>query len=101
MTLSYRIFITPTGQRSLKKLSKSLQKALLELALSLKEKPLSGEKLKGSLTFLRSLHTRIKNTDYRIAYEIIEAKSEIVIHYLASRENFYKQLEKLRLKPAR
>lgn len=84
MIVSYSVLITPTGQRSLKKLPKSLQKALLELALTLKQTPFSGEKLKGSLTFLRSLHTRIKNTDYRIAYEIIETKSEIVIHYLAS-----------------
>lgn len=101
MTSSYSLLITPTGQRSLKKLPKSLQKILLELSLSLKDNPLAGEKLKGSLTFLRSLHTRIKNTDYRIAYEIIETKSELVIHYLASRENFYKQLERLRLKPSR
>lgn len=101
MTASYSVLITPTGQRSLKKLPKSLQKSLLELVLSLKQTPFLGEKLKGSLAFLRSLHTRIKNTDYRVAYEIVETKSEIVIHYLASRENFYKQLERLKLKPLR
>lgn len=41
----------------------------------------------------------MKNSDYRIVYEVIPEKLDIVIHYLATRENFYKELTRLRLKP--
>ena len=99
MSRAYTLLISPTGRRSLKKLPKHIHQPLLEKTQSLQSDPLQGEKLKGELHFLRSLHTRMKNSDYRIVYEIIPEKLDIIIHYLATRENFYKELTRLRLKP--
>ncbi len=101
MTNEYTVLLMPSGKRSLKKLPKPIQKKLLNKALELKNNPLQGEKLQGVVHFVRSLHTRIQKSDYRIAYEVLEKKAEVLIHYVASRENFYKQLLRLNLKSLR
>jgi mRNA-degrading endonuclease RelE of RelBE toxin-antitoxin system len=101
MLASYAIYSTPSGRRSFEKLPQEVKDYLLKELQGLKVDPLRGEKLKGVFSYLRSLHTRFKATDYRIAYEVIENKFEIVVHYIAARENFYKQLARLNLKPTR
>jgi mRNA-degrading endonuclease RelE of RelBE toxin-antitoxin system len=98
----HTILSTPSARRSLKKLPKSVKKHLLKELQILKHNPTKGEKLNPPLGFLRSLHTRFKNSDYRVVYEVIQVidkKNEILVHFAASRENFYKQLLRLNLKP--
>jgi len=43
----YAVYITPAAHRILKKLPAPMQKALIEAAHQLKEKPLAGEPLSG------------------------------------------------------
>lgn len=98
MLATYTIYTTPSGKRSFDKLPQDVKEHLVGEFQTLKTNPLKGEKLKGALGFLRSLHTRFIASDYRVAYEVVEKNLEIVIHYIASRENFYKQLSRLNLK---
>jgi addiction module RelE/StbE family toxin len=97
MTNDYTILFSPPGLKSLKKIPNHIRKPLVEKIKELQTDPLKGQKLTGKLTRFRSLHTRLKNSDYRIAYQVVTQTTEIVIHYVASRENFYKEL--LRLRP--
>lgn len=99
MISQYAVLLMPSGKRSLKKLPKPIQKQLLQKSLELKNDPLQGPKLQGVVHFVRSLHIRMQNSDYRIAYEIIEQQRVILVHYIASRENFYSELLRLRLRP--
>ncbi len=67
----------------------------------MRSSPLAGEKLTGALSIFRSFHARLKNSDYRVAYQVMSKTSEVVIYYVSSRENFYKELARLRLKSAK
>ncbi len=96
--MPYELFATPAAAKLLKKLPDEVKAHLLSELQILKNSPLAGQQLKGKLRVLRSFHTRYKNSDYRVAYQVREAEQSITIWYVATRENFYRQLEKLPLK---
>ena len=91
----YKIVVTRTAQKSIKRVSVSSKKKLLVKIKQLINKPKSGNKLKGKLSFLFCLHTRVNKTDYRVVYEINLKAKIIIIHYVATRENFYKKVGRL------
>lgn len=93
--MSYTLYTTPTGQRSLRKLPAATRKQLLKKLQKLRQDPLSCPRLQGELRYLRSLHTRIQAADYRIAYEVDTKQRHILIHLAATRENFYRKLRKM------
>jgi mRNA-degrading endonuclease RelE of RelBE toxin-antitoxin system len=96
--MSYTLFVSPTGHRSLKKLPKDVKQVLEPEIRHLVEDPLRGSQLQGVLRFLRSLHIISRGVHYRVAYEVNETSREILIHYVSTRENFYKELQRLDLK---
>ena len=95
----YAIYTTPSGHRSLQKLPQTVKKQLLKVISRLSHQPQLGEQLEGELKFLHSLHCKLGRVHYRVAYEVDESHQEIVIHYANTRENFYKKLKQLHLKP--
>lgn len=95
----YKIFAAASGQRAFRKLSPELQKHIQIEILSLTNNPTKGQRLKGEFRFLYSLHTAFAGTQYRIVYEINPNQKEIYIHYVGSRENFYKQVSRIGIKP--
>jgi len=97
--MQYQIFTTSSGQRSLRKLPKHAKKPLLREIQKLRTQPRLGEQLKAEFRFLRSLHFKHGNIDYRVAYEIDDKTKEIAIRYADNRENFYKKLRRMKLKP--
>ncbi len=96
--MSYELFAIPACQHALKKLPQEVQDHLLEKFQPLRNNPHSNPQLQGKMRFLRSLHTRYKNTDYRAVYEVDEKGKRIILWYAASRENFYKELRRLPIK---
>ena len=95
--MPYALFTVPTSQRALKKLPEAVRHHLLSELQTLRTNPLLGAQLKGKFRALRSLHTRYKGTDYRVVYQVHEKEQAITVWYAASRENFYRSLEKLPL----
>lgn len=93
--MPFALFTTPIAARALKKLPQEVRIHLQNELQALRENPLAGEQLKGKLRVLRSFHTRLKGTDYRVAYRVRDKEQAITIWYVASRENFYRHLEKL------
>lgn len=91
----YQIFIANHAKKRIRKFAKDLRTQIYQEASVLKKNPLAGEKLKGKLSFLYSLHFRYKNTDYRIAYIIDHQKKIIVLQFVDVRENFYEKLKRL------
>lgn len=98
--MPYILYTTPTGHKAFKKLPHAVRKRLLEELEPLKTNPLRCPQLHGNLNFLRSLHTRFQATDYRVAYEVNPQKQHIIVHFVASRENFYRLLQNLKPKPS-
>lgn len=91
----YRLFITPSAKRSLKKFPNQVRKDLVDTASILETNPFAGEKLSGSLHFLYSLHFKSNNVGYRVAYTIHHEEKTIAIHFADARENFYQKLHRL------
>ena len=96
--MSYELFAIPACQRALKKLPQEVQDHLFEKFQHLRDDPHANPQLHGKMHFLRSLHTRHKNTDYRAVYEVDEKNRRIILWYAASRENFYKELHRIPVK---
>src|SRR5689334_16840439 len=97
--MKYTLFASPSGHRSIRKLSPDVQTHLKVEIASLSENPSKGEQLKGKFRFLRSPHTVYQGTHYRVIYEIVDELKEIHIHFAASRENIYKSVSRLPLIP--
>lgn len=75
----------------IKRADPALKEKIKEEVLKIKENPQIGENLSGSLRSLKSHHFHFTKTQYRIAYTI---KDNLIIVAVASRENFYRDLER-------
>lgn len=91
----YRSVITPSAERAIKKLPRAVREEIFRASAALESNPYSAEQLSGPLSFLRSLHVKVKNVAYRVAYEVDEEKQLIIVHLAHSRENFYEKLRRL------
>ncbi len=91
----YRIVITPSAEKSAKKLPKNAKKEIHDQSQKLKENPYLGEKLSSSLHFLYSFHVKFNNVEYRLAYTINESKKFVIVHLVGPRENFYEKLKRI------
>ena len=94
----YAVVAVPTGLKSFKKLPESVREYLKQELQNLEEDPWSvGKKLKGVFSLYYSLHAKYKGVEYRIIYRVYPQNNEVVVFYAASRENLYKELERLKL----
>jgi mRNA-degrading endonuclease RelE of RelBE toxin-antitoxin system len=96
--MKYTLYAENSFQRSLKKLPSQVIRHIRELVLQLAEDPRLGEPLRGEFRALWSLHTTCNGTSYRVVYSINDRAKEIVVHYVASRENFYAEVRRLQPK---
>jgi mRNA-degrading endonuclease RelE of RelBE toxin-antitoxin system len=66
----YKRVITPSAKRSIKKLPRQVREELLKETKGLEDNSFAGEKLSGQLHFLHSLHFKLQNVEYRVAYTV-------------------------------
>jgi mRNA-degrading endonuclease RelE of RelBE toxin-antitoxin system len=97
--MSYTLVTVPAARQGLKKLPKPVREYLIQALEVLKENPHQGEPLERPWQAFRSFHTKYNNVSYRVIYEVDRLQKLIILHYAATRENFYKELRRLRLKP--
>jgi len=94
----YAVVAVPTGLKSFKKLPESVREHLKQELSRLEEDPMSvGKKLKGVFSLYHSLHTKHKGVEYRVIYRVYPENREVIMVYVASRENLYRELERLKL----
>lgn len=72
-----------------------VRKELFEMTAILEQNPYVGEKLSGSLSFLRSFHFSVDGITYRAIYTVDEERKEITFHLAGVRENFYEKVKRL------
>ena len=96
--MAYRFEITTAALKAAKKLPLNVRRAIIRKSQVLKKDPLAGQKLRGKYRFLRSFHLSFKGTEYRVIYEVDKKEQKIYIRYANSRENLYRDLEKMRLR---
>ena len=97
--MTYQLVTVPTARRALKRLPLPVRKHLIDAIAVLASDPLHGEQLGGQWRFLRSFHTVYRRTHYRVVYEVDKKNKEVVIRHADTRENFYRTLRQLKLKP--
>ena len=97
--MTYTLNIDKPALTLFKKLPKPVQAALIAKAQVLQTKPQAGELLKGKYRSLRSLHLSIGGTAYRIIYQVFQKSEMIVVRLAAPRENIYRRLDEMKLKP--
>lgn len=91
----FRRVITSSAKKTLTRLSKQAQQAILKETELLIEQPFAGERLHGTLSFLYSFHFKFDNVQYRVAYTVERDNELIIIHLVGPRENFYDRLLRL------
>lgn len=91
----YQVFMAPSALRRYRKLDSSLQLKIKDEVEKLSENPYQCEELKGPLKGIRSHHFTFKNTQYRIAYQVVEDKKCFEIVLVKSREGFYQILRQI------
>ena len=97
--MSYTLNIDKPALALFKKLPPNAQRTLINKAQVLKANPHAGEPLKGKYRLLRSLHLTIEGTAYRIVYQVFQTSETIVVRLAATRENIYKKLDEMKVKP--
>lgn len=96
--MKYVLLVGNSFDKSLRKLSSDVAEHIENVVFQLEDNPRAGEQLKGEFRHLWSLHTKLDNVQYRVIYSLDTIKREVMLHYASSRENFYKEVKRLRLK---
>jgi len=91
----YRVYITPSARKEVRKLPKRVKEAVLLAAQVLEKDPFAGERLVGSFHMLYSYHFSCEKSEYRIAYSLDHFHSLVIVHLIQGRENFYDKLKRL------
>ena len=84
--------------RKVKKMNQVVKEEVVSQAKRLSKNQDLGERLRGKYKKLRSLHFVFVKTDYRIIY-LVDKKSKVVlVLWVGTRENLYKELDRLKLR---
>ena len=91
----YRVYITPSARKEVKRFPKRVKEAILDASAVLERDPFAGERLTGSLHMLYSFHFTSGESQYRVAYSLDHLRQLVIVHLIHSRENFYEKLKRI------
>jgi len=91
----YRVYITPSARKEVRRFSKRVKDGILIASGVLEENPFAGERLTGSFHMLYSFHFTAGESQYRIAYSLDHPRQLVIVHLIHSRENFYEKLKRI------
>jgi mRNA-degrading endonuclease RelE of RelBE toxin-antitoxin system len=92
--MSYSIFLSRKAEKQYKKLDLQISNRIKHKLNILKQYPHKGFALSGKYTGLRYLKVIYKRVEYRVVYDISDESKEVLIIFLGTRENFYKELRR-------
>ena len=93
--MAFRVEITPSAKKLIKKFSLELREKVMTEAYKITENLYQHEKLSGPLSKFYSWHFSFKGIEYQIAYQVFKNENRIVIILVGTRKNFYEKLKKL------
>jgi len=92
--MSYRVFLSNKAGKQYKKLDPYIRDKIKSKLDGLKQHPQKAFTLSGKHAGLRYLKIIHKGVRYRIVYDISDERKEVLIIFLGTRENFYKELRR-------
>ncbi len=87
--------MAPSAHRRYRKFDPPLKRKVQQEVGTLAEDPHRYIELRGPLKGIRSYHFVHEKTQYRIAYRIVEDRSQVQILLVKSRESFYQVLRRM------
>lgn len=90
--MKYKVELVKEAIKDIKKLQPTVRDFLYNRFYKIAENPYKNEKLKGKFAELRSYHCKYRNIDYRIIYHVNEDGKLVIIAFVGTRENLYKEL---------
>ena len=93
--MKYDVYLTPRAKRQYEKfdghIRHKIKTELLELEEESDEKGNLLQELRARLRYKRIFHAGV---EYRAVYDIAKDKKEVLVMFIGSRENFYKELKR-------
>jgi len=90
----YNVFLSNKAGKQYKKLDSHIRDKIKSNLDGLRKHPHKAFTLSGKYAGLRYLKIVHKGVMYRIVYDISEKSKEVLIIFLGTRENFYKELKR-------
>lgn len=90
----YNVFLSNKAGKQYKKLDSHIRDKIKSNLDGLRKHPHKAFTLSGKYAGLRYLKIVHKGVMYRIVYDISEKSKEVLIVFLGTRENFYKELKR-------
>lgn len=93
--MKYDIYLGPRAEKQYKRFDAHVRHKIRAKLLELEENPAEkGSLLQGASHGLRKIKIFHAGVQYRAVYDIAESKKEVLVIFLGSRENFYKELRR-------
>jgi len=93
--MKYEIFLAPRAKKQCERLDRHIRIKITSQLWELEIDPYTkGSLLRGRKSELRYLKIAHAGVQYRAVYDIDESKQEILVIFLGTRENFYKELRR-------
>ena len=92
--MSYNVFLSNKAGKQYKKLDSHIRDKIKSNLDGLRKHPHKAFTLSGKYAGLRYQKIVHKGVMYRIVYDISEKSKEVLIIFLGTRENFYKELKR-------
>ena len=93
--MKYRVYLSSRAKKQFKKLDNHIRRRINLELLALEENPSEkGHLLQGftpSLRYVKIFHSGVQ---YRAVYDVEHEKKEVLVIFIGSRENFYKELRR-------
>jgi len=93
--MKYEIFLAPRAKKQYERLDAHIRTKIRTELLEIEEDPYKkGELLQGLRARLRYIKIIHAGVQYRAVYDIAKDKKEVLVIFIGSRENFYKELRR-------
>ena len=93
--MKYAVYLSPVARRQYDKLDTHVRSRIRKELLKLETEPYhKGERLQGirqGLLYSKIFHSGVQ---YRAVYDVSDSEKEVLIIFLGTRENFYKELRR-------
>jgi mRNA-degrading endonuclease RelE of RelBE toxin-antitoxin system len=93
--MKYDVYLTARAKRQYERLDAHIRNKIRTELLEIEEDPYkNGELLQGLRSRLRYIKIIHAGVQYRAVYDIAKDKKEVLVIFIGSRENFYKELRR-------
>ena len=93
--MKYDAYLTPRAKKQYRKFDVQMRQKIRTKLLELEEAPSDkGSLLQGISEGLRKTKISHAGVQYRAVYDIAKSKREVLVVFIGTRENFYKELRR-------